>query len=100
MLVPIAWQQIMDEIERRASKMHGDSEFTVTVSADDLKAIDSTPPVPEPKFKVKNFSVATSQGHGERFHNIQVNVEGLSDYACYNEKEIRSAVDYLNKQLK
>jgi hypothetical protein len=44
MLVPMAWAPIMAEVDRRAEKMSGDSEFTVTVSADDLAKIDATQP--------------------------------------------------------
>lgn len=44
MLVPTAWQPIMDEIERRAEKMSGDSEFQVTIHREDLDAVDATPP--------------------------------------------------------
>lgn len=43
MLVPKAWQPIMDEIERRADKMSGDSRFTVEIDADDMEGINATP---------------------------------------------------------
>jgi hypothetical protein len=42
-LVPKAWQSIMDEIERRADKMSGDSRFTVEIDADDIESINATP---------------------------------------------------------
>lgn len=43
MLVPKSWQPIMDEIERRADKMSGDSRFTVEIDADDIESINATP---------------------------------------------------------
>lgn len=47
-LVPAAWQPIMDEIHHRASKMSGDAEFTVTIHQEDLDLVNATMP---PKFE-------------------------------------------------
>jgi hypothetical protein len=40
MLVSKAWQPIMDEVERRAEKMDGNTDdFTVTIRAEDYRDI-------------------------------------------------------------
>ena len=44
MLVPIAWNPIMEEIHRRAGKMAGDTEFQVTIHQEDLDLVDAALP--------------------------------------------------------